>query len=421
MIEVTPIAHGLLDPNPWNPNVMQEHVLQAARESIQRFGMIDPVVVRKKGRTRFEIIDGEHRWKASDGLVDPVPCVIVKAGDAEARKMTVILNDIKGRHDTDLLGALLRELHIEMDADEFAIAMPYTDAELSALLDSVAPPILPTADDAPSVPEVADSKIGDVYQLGRHMLACGDATDPDVYTSLLGAMSASSGTLVDQVGMIFTDPPYGVDYQSRGRAMTANKSYNRTMARAGEEAGILEVPNDALGDDGTRALVGDALAVASALLRPGGSFYVCSPPGITEGAFRAALADVGLELRQNIAWVKDQFVLGRQDYHWQHESILYGWKAGAAHHFLADRTQTTVWEIPRPQRSDEHPTMKPVELVARAIANSSLVDDVILDPFAGSGTTMIAAESLGRTAALIELDPRYCDVIRRRYEEHTAR
>lgn len=413
MIEVTPIAHGLLDPNPWNPNVMEPHVLQAARESIQKFGMIDPLIVRKKGRTRFEIIDGEHRWKACGDLeYDPVPCVVVKAGDAEARKMTVILNDIKGRHDTDLLGALLRELHIEMDADEFAIAMPYTDAELSALLDSVAPPILPTADDAPSVPEVADSKIGDVYQLGRHMLACGDATDPHVYTSLLGAMSASSGTLVDQVGMIFTDPPYGVDYASRGRMM-------RWEREGGVEPNRIE--NDTLGDVGTRALVGDALAAASALLRPGGSFYVCSPPGITEGAFRAALADVGLELRQNIAWVKDQFVLGRQDYHWQHESILYGWKAGAAHHFLADRTQTTVWEIPRPQRSDEHPTMKPVELVARAIANSSLVDDVILDPFAGSGTTMIAAESLGRTAALIELDPRYCDVIRRRYEEHTAR
>jgi DNA modification methylase len=200
--------------------------------------------------------------------------------------------------------------------------------------------------------------------------------------------------------LIFTDPPYGVNY-------------------VGKTKDALTIQNDALGDDGTRELVADILTVAP--LREGGVFYVCSPAGNTETAFRLAIQDAGLSLRQCLCWVKQQFVLGRQDYHWRHESILYGWREGAAHYFVDDRTQDTVWEIDRPSRNDAHPTMKPIALVAKAIANSSRLHEIVYDACGGSGTTLIASDQLNRHCRMVEIDPRYCDVILTRWEQLTGR
>lgn len=245
-------------------------------------------------------------------------------------------------------------------------------------------------DDIPDVPEEPTTKPGDLWLLGRHRLLCGDST---VVTDVDRLMD---GTKAD---MVFTDPPYGVSY-------------------VGKTKDALTIENDSLGDDGTRALVRDALAIAP--LKPGGAFYVCSPPGNTETAFRLAIAEAGHELRQCLVWVKQQFVMGRQDYHWRHESILYGWADGAAHYFVDDRTQDTVWEIDRPHRNADHPTMKPVELIEKALQNSSKRGDIVLDLFGGSGSTLIACEQTGRDARLMELDPHYCDVIIRRWEDYTG-
>jgi DNA modification methylase len=157
-----------------------------------------------------------------------------------------------------------------------------------------------------------------------------------------------------------------------------------------------------------------------AAVAPGGAIYVCHSD--TEGVnFRKALLEAGWLLKQCIIWVKNSLVLGGQDYHWQHEPILYGWKPGAAHNWNGDRKQTTTWEIDRPSRSSDHPTMKPIELCAKAINNSSRSDDIVLDPFGGSGSTLIAAEQTGRTCYTMELDPVYCDVIIRRWEELTGK
>jgi site-specific DNA-methyltransferase (adenine-specific) len=181
----------------------------------------------------------------------------------------------------------------------------------------------------------------------------------------------------------------------------------------------LEVSNDALGIEGTKALL--IAALRPEYLKPGGCFYVASPSGDMELHFRLALEAAGLLLREVIVWVKDVFVMGRQDYHWRHESVLYGWRDGAAHYFGGGRSQDTVWEIARPRRSETHPTMKPVELVARAITNSSVTGGLVFDPFIGSGTTIIAAEQTGRRCAAIELDPRYVQVTIERWEAFTGR
>ena len=190
-----------------------------------------------------------------------------------------------------------------------------------------------------------------------------------------------------------------------------------TVAYTGKTAGALTIANDDLGIEGTRALVAAALRLVP--LRAGGAFYLASPAGPAHLAFLLALADAGLTVRQTLIWVKDRFVLGHSDYHYRHEPILYGWRDGAAHTFRADRTEDTIWEIARPSRSEIHPTMKPVELVERAIRNSCAPGDTVSDPFAGSGTTIIAAERTDRRCLAAEIDPRYAQVAIERWQTFT--
>jgi DNA modification methylase len=243
-------------------------------------------------------------------------------------------------------------------------------------------------DAAPDLPAEADLYVerGQTWALGRHRLKCGDSTSSEDVFRLLGD---------DVVDLLWSDPPWGC--QIRGRTKKA-----------------LTIVNDDLGPDGTRALVAAALRLAP--LRPGGAFYVAAPSGPElHLAFLLALDDAGLTAHQTLCWIKNSFVLGHADYHSRHENVIYGWREGRAHHFVDDRTQDTVWEIDRPARSAVHPTMKPVELVARAIRNSSTPGQLVYDPFAGSGTTLIAAEQTGRRCRAMELDPRYAQVILERW------
>ena len=169
------------------------------------------------------------------------------------------------------------------------------------------------------------------------------------------------------------------------------------------------IVGDDLGEQGTYELLKRALLVAP--LKPGGAFYVCSAGGTNETLFRLALRDAGLPMKQSIVWVKHHFVLGRSDFQWKHETLLYGWKPGAAHYFGGGRTQTTVWEYKRPIKSLHHPTMKPLPLVERAITLSSKEGEIVYDGFGGSGTTLLACEATGRTCRMMEIEPHYCDVI----------
>lgn len=242
-------------------------------------------------------------------------------------------------------------------------------------------------------------KPGDIVHLGRHRLMCGDSTNPDHVAALMQGEKAD---------MVWTDPPYGVN-RAGGDANPCGRTYRsgRTMA------------NDALPRSVLQALLADALGNAWQHCRPGGAWFVAAPPGPLQLAFSTVLDDLGV-WRQQVVWVKERFSFGRSDFHYRHEILFYGWKPGAAHHRPASRRETSVWDIARDPERMLHPTMKPAELVARAIRHCTDTDALILDPFGGSGTTLIAAERTGRRACLIEIDPAYCDVIVQRWIAETG-
>jgi DNA modification methylase len=228
-------------------------------------------------------------------------------------------------------------------------------------------------------------------KLCAHRLACADCTDVAAVARLM------AGELAD---CMVTDPPYGVSYR-------------------GSRVRRARIANDTFTGERLRRFL--AAAFVAAPLRPGGSFYVFAPGGPQHLQFRLALADAGLEVRQSLAWVKNHFVLGRADYHGRHENILYGWKPGPGRYFTPDRTQSTVWEFAKPQRSPLHPTTKPVPLLVRAILNSTRPGETVFDGFGGSGSTLMACEETGRRCRMVEIDPSYCAAIRDRWDAMAGR
>lgn len=241
-------------------------------------------------------------------------------------------------------------------------------------------------DAVPEVPEEAASVPGTVYQLGKHRLLCGDATKAEDVARLMGEEKAN---------LWLTDPPYNVAYEG-----------NNGMT----------IENDNMEDTQFRKFLRDAFQCVHDRMEPGASFYIFHAD--TEGYnFRGACHDIGLKVRQCLVWKKNVIVMGRQDYQWIHEPALYWWKDGAAHAWYNDRRQTTVIEFDKPRRSDVQPTMKPVEMLVYLIKNSSQRGEIVIDTFGGSGSTLIACEQTGRICRTMELDPKYCDVIRRRWAE----
>jgi DNA modification methylase len=367
--------------HPRNPRLGD---VAAVAASLARFRQVKPIVVQ---RSTGYVIAGNHVLRAALSLGwTEIAANVQDLDDADA--MALMLADNRtadlGGYDDTMLAAILAE----QQAEDNLAATGYDTDDVAALLAEAGIIDERDLDAAPDLPAEAEVYVrrGEVFALGRHRLLCGDSTVAEDVACLVGD---------DQVDLLWGDPPYGLGY--RGKTKKA-----------------LTIVNDDLGPDGTRALVAAALRLAP--LQPGGAFYVAAPSGPDlHLAFLLALEDAGLTAHQTLCWVKDRFVLGHADYHARHENILYGWRDGRAHHFVKDRTQDTVWEIPRPARSVVHPTMKPVELVARAIRNSSTPGQLVYDPFAGSGTTLIAAEQTGRRCRAMELDPRYAQVILERW------
>lgn len=247
-------------------------------------------------------------------------------------------------------------------------------------------------DNVPEVPESPVSKDGDIWLLGNHRVMCGDSTDPGSVALLMAGEKAD---------MWLTDPPYNVAYE-------------------GKTKDALTIQNDSMEDGDFRSFLVKAYEAADQFMRAGAVFYIWHAD--YEGYnFRGAAQDVGWTVRQCLIWLKQTMVMGMQDYHWKHESCLYGWKDGASHTWASDRKQTTVLEFNRPSRNAEHPTMKPVELFAYQVKNNTSRGDIVLDTFGGSGTTAIACERTKRRARLMELDPKYVDVIVRRWQEFTGK
>jgi DNA modification methylase len=239
--------------------------------------------------------------------------------------------------------------------------------------------------------------------MGEHRLVCGDCTKAETVAALFGDRQAR---------MVWTDPPYGVSYADKNEFLNSLDWGNRIQE---------PIANDHMTDEATEALARDALTLMAQHGLPGAACYVACPAGTPLPHFIAAVAASGFTYHHSLVWVKQQFVLGRCDYHYRHEVILYGWKPDAGHYFVDDHTLDSVFEVDKPHRSEDHPTMKPVALVAQMIANSSKPGDVVADPFLGSGTTLVAAEQLGRVCYGIEIEPRYVDVAVRRWQNATQR
>jgi site-specific DNA-methyltransferase (adenine-specific) len=364
-----------------------EQVSQIAA-SIKEWGWTVPILVDEDGG----IIAGHGRVLAAQklGLTD-VPCMVA-TGWSEAQRRAYVIADNKltlnGGWNDELLRVELNDLQ-DMG---FGLELTgFSADELGALLGADGTEGLTDADAVPEVPAVPVTVEGDVWLLGRHRLMCGDSTSIDAVERLC------DGQLVD---MWLTDPPYNVAYEGG----TKEK---------------LTIKNDKMGDDSFRQFLRDSYIAADAVMKPGAVFYVWHAD--SEGYnFRGAAKDAGWTVRQCLIWKKQSMVMGRQDYHWKHEPCLYGWKDGAAHLWATDRKQTTILEFDRPSRNGEHPTMKPVELFAYQMLNNTKGNDRVLDSFGGSGTTAIAAEKHGRDALLMELDPKYCDVIITRWQDFTG-
>lgn len=405
-LEMRPVAE--LIPYARNAREHSDDQVQQLRASLREFGFVAPLLIDTQGN----ILAGHGRLMAAkaEGMAE-VPCVLVEHLTDTQRRAYILADNRLAEQATwnaDLVSLELQELK-DAGFDFMLTGFDESDIVLEEPAD------VQEDDYDLELPEEPRSRRGQIYSLGRHRVMCGDATTAgDVAALMAGA----------QTQLLLTDPPYNVDY-------------------TGGTSNHMKIENDAQAEEAYYDFLRQAFGNAKAVMEPGASYYLWHADGAPGRAVRDACHDAGLQVRQCLIWVKQSATLSRQDYHWQHEpclhgqtepetalacgdtwddheACLYGWKDGQPHLWCSDRKQTTVLEFDRPARSMEHPTMKPVRLFAYQVANSTLREAVVLDLFAGSGTTAIACEQLGRTAYLMESDPRFVDVIIDRWEHLTG-
>jgi site-specific DNA-methyltransferase (adenine-specific) len=387
----TKIEHVSIDkliPYARNSRTHSDAQVAQIAASIKEFGFTNPVLVDGDGG----IIAGHGRVMAAKSMkLDTVPCIRLDHL-TEAQKKAYVIADNKlalnAGWDNEMLALELGELQgLDFDLD----LTGFSAEEIAALMPVELTDGLTDEDAVPEVPVHPVTVPGDVWVLGKHRLMCGDSTSIEALERLCEA----------KVDVWLTDPPYNVAYEGG----TKEK---------------LTIQNDSMGDEQFRQFLRDAYVAADAVMKPGAVFYIWHAD--SEGYnFRGAAQDAGWKVRQCLIWKKSSLVMGRQDYHWKHEPCLYGWKEGAGHLWAADRKQTTILEFDKPSRNGEHPTMKPVALFEYQLLNNTKGGDIVLDSFGGSGTTLIAAEKNGRVARLMELDPKYCDVIIKRWQDFTGK
>ena len=384
IVEVQEVAVAVLKPYERNAKIHSGEQVQKIAESIKEFGFLSPCLIDREKN----IIAGHGRVEAAKLLgMETVPCVFIE-GLSDEQRRAYILADNKltemGEWDMDLVMSELTDL----DAAGFDIEVTGFELELEE-------PEIAEDDFEPIPPEEPKAKLGEIYQLGNHRLMCGDSTSLVDVAKLMRDEKAE---------MVFTDPPWNVSY---------GQENERWKQRS--------ILNDSMTTEDFKEFMNSAFSCMHWASRGGAMAYIVMSAQ-EWGNLMLTLAANGFHWSSTIIWNKDQLVLSRKDYHTKYEPIWYGWKDDEPRvHPLKDRKQCDVWDFDRPKRSDEHPTMKPVELVARAITNSSDKGDIVLDLFGGSGTTLIASEETDRRCYMMELDPKYVDVIIGRWEDLTGR
>jgi len=370
--------------NPRNNDAAVDKVV----ESIKEFGFRIPIIVDKDNI----IIAGHTRYKAAKILgLNEVP--VIKSEDLSPEQVRAfrIMDNKASEIATWDYEALLQEMEKLKISDYNLEFTGFELNEIESMMDKYSPKEI-TMDESFNLEEQLEfieepkTKKGDLWLLGNHRLLCGDSTIKEDIEKLMNGQKAK---------MVFTDPPYNVAYE-------------------GSTEDKLTIQNDNMSQEDFYNFLLKVFSNYFELMEEGAPIYVCHADSEGEN-FRRAYREAGLKLAECIIWVKNTFVIGRQDYHWRHEPILYGWKEGKAHYFVDDRTQDTVWEIPKPNRNGEHPTMKPLTLCVKAIKNSCKPKELVVDLFGGSGSTLIASTETERTCYTMEIDEKYCDVIVLRY------
>ena len=380
------VSKDELRPYANNAKIHTDEQIEQIRHSIQEFGFNDPIALWRDN----EIIEGHGRLLAVMGMdeIETVPVIrLDNLSDEQRRAYMLVHNKLTMNTDFDL-----DILTVELD-DIFDIDM----ADFGFEFDASDDPVEVVEDEAPEPPEEPKSKYGEVYQLGRHRLMCGDSTKLEDVKKLMGD---------DMADMVFTDPPWNVNYGA----------VEKDNAQGYKPRTII---NDFMGTEEFKEFMFSAFKCMNEVSKAGACTYVVMSPQ-EWGNMMLTLAQNDYHWSSTIIWNKDRLVLSRKDYHTKYEPIWYGWKAGARLCPLKDRKQSDVWDFDRPTKSEEHPTMKPVGLVARAVQNSSKKDNLVLDLFGGSGTTLIACEQTDRSCCMMELDPKYVDVIIERWENFTG-
>ena len=355
------------------------------KRSIEQFGYVEPVIWNQ---TTGRVVGGHQRLKVlMDMGMTEVDCVVVEMDEDKEKALNIALNKISGDWDKDKLALLIADLQ----GADFDVALTgFEPAEIDDLFkDTLKDGVKDDDFDVGAELEKPTmTKPGDIWTLGRHRLICGDSTKAETYDLLMGSTKAN---------LVITDPPYNVNYEG-----SAGK-----------------IKNDNMADEAFYNFLLDAYTQMHSAMADDASIYVFHAD--TEGLnFRRAFADAGFYLSGCCIWKKQSLVLGRSPYQWHHEPCLYGWKKNGKHQWYTGRKETTIWEFDKPKKNGDHPTMKPIPLLAYPIMNSSMSNSVVLDPFGGSGSTLIACEQTDRICYTVELDEKFCDVIVKRYIEQVG-